>query len=70
MTFFIGYFLVYISNIFPFPGLPFRNPLFLPASMRVLPHPPTPGIPLHWGIEHPQAQGPLLQLMSNIMTFL
>jgi hypothetical protein len=24
-----------------------------------------PGIPLHWGIEHPQAQGPLLSLMSN-----
>ena len=24
-----------------------------------------PGIPLHWGIKHPQAQGPLLPLMSN-----
>ena len=25
----------------------------------------SPGIPLHWGIEPPQAQGPLLPLMSN-----
>jgi hypothetical protein len=35
--------------------------------MRVLPHPllsSFPGIPLHWGIEHPQAQGPLLPLMT------
>jgi hypothetical protein len=24
-----------------------------------------PGFPLHWGIEHPQAQGSLLPLMSN-----
>jgi hypothetical protein len=30
------------------------------------PLPPShPGIPLHWGIEPPQAQGPLLPLMSN-----
>ena len=42
-----------------------------PESMRMLLHPPTHspasclGIPLHWGIKHPQAQGPLLLLMSN-----
>ncbi|EDL07812.1 mCG144580, partial [Mus musculus] len=64
---------IYISNVFPFPGLPFRFPSGLlpypsPDSMRVLPPPlrfSCPGIPLHWGIEHPQAQGPLLPLMSN-----
>ena len=37
--------------------------------MRVLPHQPLPsicpGISLHWGIEHSQAQGPLLPLISN-----
>jgi hypothetical protein len=64
---------IYISNIFLFPGLLFRNPLSHPlsASMSVLSHPPihsslpTPGIPLHRGIEHPQAQESLLPLMSN-----
>jgi hypothetical protein len=37
-------FLLYISNVFLFPGLPFGNPQSYPppsASMRVLPHPPT-----------------------------
>jgi hypothetical protein len=44
------------------------------ASMRVIPNPPTyllpscSGIPLHWCIEHPQAQGPLLPLVSNKAT--
>jgi hypothetical protein len=39
--------------------------------MRVLPPPPAtllsfcPGIPLHWGIKHPQARGSLLPLISN-----
>jgi hypothetical protein len=76
ISFFIEYF-IYISNVFPFPGLPFGDPhpiLPLPASMRVLPQPThpfqfsSPGIPLHWAIEHPQAQGPLLPL--NLMTSL
>jgi hypothetical protein len=38
-------FLIYISDVFRFPGLPSGNPLPIPpppASMRVLPHPPTP----------------------------
>ena len=67
-------FFIYISNVFPFPGVPFRNPLSDPPSSclyegasptthrLLLSH---PGIPLHWGIKHPQAQGPLLQLISN-----
>jgi hypothetical protein len=39
--------------------------------MRVSPHTPThplpscPGIPLHWGIKHPQVQGLLLLLMPD-----
>lgn len=73
--FLLDNFFIYIPNIFPFPGLPFGNPLChpQPASMRVLlPHPPLPsshpGIPLYWGIEPPQAQGPLLPLMSNKAT--
>jgi hypothetical protein len=35
-----------------------------PTSMRVLPYPlpsSCPDIPLHWRMEHPRAQGPLLQ---------
>ena len=46
-----------------------RNPIShrLPPE-RVLHYPlssSSPGITLHWGIEHPQAQGPLLPLKSN-----
>jgi hypothetical protein len=41
--FFLGIFFIYVSNVFLFPGHPFRNPIPpLPASMMVLPHPPTP----------------------------
>ena len=71
---FLDIFFIYISNVLPFPGIPFRNPLSDPPSSclyegasptthrLLLSH---PGIPLHWGIKHPQAQGPLLLLMSN-----
>jgi hypothetical protein len=67
-------FFIYISNVFTLPGLSFRTPLSHPPSPCLYEHapPPTnplpsshPGIPLHWGIEHPQVQGPLLPLMSN-----
>jgi hypothetical protein len=58
----LSFFLVSLSEI-PYPMLP------LPASMR-MPHPPTypllppcPGIPVHWGIEPSQNQGPFLPLM-------
>ena len=58
----------FISNVKPFPGFPSKNPLC---------HPPFPcspnhsllllclGIPLHWGIEPSQDQGPLLPFMPN-----
>jgi hypothetical protein len=60
---FIRYFLYLHLKCYPFPGFPSKNPLSL------LTNPPTPasclGIPLHWGIEPSQDQGPLLPLMLN-----
>jgi hypothetical protein len=66
-------FFIYTSNVFLFPGLPFRTPHLIPLPCLYKGvAPPTcllpsscPGIPLIGGIEHPQAQGPLLPLMSN-----
>jgi hypothetical protein len=55
----------------PFQVFPSETPYPTPppASMRVLPTHPflssCPGMPLHCCIEHPQAQEPLLPLMSN-----
>ena len=56
----------------PFQVSPLETPYPIPcppASMRVLfIHPlasSCPAIPIHWGIKHPQAWGPLLPLMSN-----
>ena len=72
--FLLDIFLIYISNVFPFPGFPFRKPLIHPSSpclykgALLSTHPllpSRPGIPLHWGIEHPQTQEMLLPLMSN-----
>jgi hypothetical protein len=71
---FFNIFFIYILNVFPSPGLPFGNPLTHPPSPCLYESVPPPthpllssllGIPLHWGIEHPQAQGPLLPLMSQ-----
>lgn len=65
---------IYISNVIPFPSSHSRNSLLHPPSpcfcegARPPTHlllPPCPGIPLHWGIEPPQHQGPLLPLMPN-----
>ena len=61
-------FLIYISSGIPFPGFPSENHLTPPPSPCSPTHPlllPGPGIPLHWGIEPSQDQGPLLPLMSN-----
>jgi hypothetical protein len=44
LFFLLDSFFIYISNVFPFPGLPFRTLLShptSPASMRVAPHSPT-----------------------------
>jgi hypothetical protein len=63
---------IYISNVFPFPVSTPKAlyPIFPPpASIRVLPHPPTPisrfGISLHWGIEPSQDHWPLLPVMPD-----
>ena len=53
------------------PETPYPILLPLPASIRVLTHPPPPpcpGIPLYWDMEPPQDPGPLLSLMSDKVT--
>ena len=71
--FLLDIFFIYVSNVIPFPGFTSRNslsPPTPPASLRVLPHPPThslplpcPGIFLRWGIEPSEDQEPLPPLM-------
>ena len=65
ILFLLAIFFIYISNVIPFHSFPSKNPLPPP----LLPNAPTPipgpGIPLHWGIEPSQDQGPLLPLMTN-----
>jgi len=77
ISFFIGYFLIYISNVIPFPSFPSINPYAFPPSPCLyegtpLPTqsflPPHPDMSLHWGIEPWQNQGPLLPLMPNKAT--
>jgi hypothetical protein len=71
---FLDIFFIYISNVFPFPGLPFRKLLSLPCSPCLYKGAPPPshplpsshpGIPLQGGIKHHHVQGTLLTLMSN-----
>ena len=69
--FLLNIFIIYISNVSPFPGFPSEKPLsypptsFSPTHLLQLPY---PGIPLYWGIEPSQDQRPLLPLMSNRAT--
>jgi hypothetical protein len=66
--FLLDIFFIYISNVIPFPGFPFKNPLSLPHSPCSPTHPLLlhgPGVPLYWGMEPSQNQGPLLPLMTN-----
>jgi hypothetical protein len=67
-------FFICISNVIPFPSFPSENPLSHPSSPCFYDgaSPPTQplllprlNIPLHWGIEPSQDQGPLLPLVSN-----
>jgi hypothetical protein len=65
--FLLDTFFIYISNVIPFSNFPSENPLSPPPPLP--PNPPTPipgpGIPLYWGIEPSQDQGPLLPLMTS-----
>jgi hypothetical protein len=71
--FFPLYFLYLHFKCFPLSKSPLRkppipSPFSLPLWECSFPYPllsSLPGIPLHWRIEHPQAQGPLLPLMYN-----
>ena len=65
-------FFIYISNVIQFPDFPFENSLShsnFPCSPTYPLLLPCLGIPLHWGIEPSQDQGPLLPLMSNKAIF-
>ena len=67
-SFFLDIFFIYISNVIPFPSFLSENPLSLSQSPCSSTHPlllPGPGIPLYWGIEPSQDQGPLLPLMTD-----
>ena len=55
-------FFIYISNVIPFTGFPSEKPMSPPSPCTPT-HPlllPGLGIPLYWGIEASQDQGPLL----------
>jgi hypothetical protein len=73
LNFILDILFIYISNVIPLPGFSSENSLSLPHPCfyedapppTYLLLPPLPSIPLHWGIEPPQAQGPLLLLMPD-----
>jgi hypothetical protein len=63
--FLLNTFLIYISNVIPFPHWPSENPLShhpFPCSPTQPLLLPCPGIPLHWSIKPSQEQGSLLPL--------
>jgi hypothetical protein len=69
-----GVFFIFLLDIFylhfkyPLSWFSSENPLPFPLSPCSPTHPllfPGHGIPLHWGIEPSQDQGPLLPLMTN-----
>jgi hypothetical protein len=67
-SFLLEIFFIYISDVILFPGFPSKNTLPLPLSTCSPTHPlllPGLDIPLYWGIETSQSQGPLLPLMTE-----
>ena len=68
LLFLLDIFFIYISNAIPFPSFPSEDPY--PFHPPPVPNPltpiPGPGIPLYWGIESSQDQGPLLTLMTDL----
>jgi hypothetical protein len=68
IIFLLDIFFIYISNVIPFPNFLSKNPLSSPLFPCSPTHPlllPGIGIPLYWGIEPSQDQGPLLPLMTD-----
>jgi hypothetical protein len=66
-NFFIRYFLSLQFKCYPLSWFPLQKPPIPPLSLCSLIHPlqlPGTGIPLYWGIEPSQDQGPLLPLMT------
>jgi hypothetical protein len=66
-------FFIYISNVIPLPSFPSKTPPSLPPLL----YSPTHtllllglGIPLYWGIEPSEDQGPLLPLMTAILFYI
>jgi hypothetical protein len=52
--FLLDIFFIYISNVIPFPSIPFKNLFSPPPSPCSSTHPfklPGSGIPLYWGIK-------------------
>jgi hypothetical protein len=67
-TFLLDIFFIYISKVIPFPSFPCEKspiPSPPPSSPTYPLLLPCPGLPLHWGKEPSQDQGPFLPLMSN-----
>ena len=65
---FSRHFFIYIINVMSFPSFPSENFLSPPPFPCSPTHPlplPGPGIPLYWGTESLQDQGPLLPLMTD-----
>jgi hypothetical protein len=58
---FLDIFFIYISNVIPI--VPYTLPLPCSPTHTLLI--PGPGIPLYWGIESSQDQGPLLPMMAD-----
>jgi hypothetical protein len=68
LTFLLDIFIIYILNDIPSPGFSSKSSLPPPPSSCSPTHSLPllgPGIPLRWGIEPSQDQGPLLPLMTD-----
>jgi hypothetical protein len=72
VTFFWIFYLFTFQILSPFPISPLESLYFIPFPLLLWgyspahpPTPPCPGIPIHWGTEPSQDQGPLLPLMPD-----
>jgi len=68
LNFFLDIWCICISNVIPFPPLPYLFPLLLWGCSHSHTLPPQhPGIPLHWGNEPSENQGLLLLMPDNVI---